>query len=259
MSSYAHAYSSLAPLQQQSVEKCLERWRREMLPQAQRIIINLKDLEHFLPPENMSLILLALIDLTEPTISLSDVYRSICRENVCKGDSLRCESPLSVCRAVEEEVFTLWLFEKYRSIFQIENNARAFLRQTLAGTPLSATEGSFRMSEYIAWATWTPKGSSEAPLEIAGSALYIRSALGLDPEQRFSKEPLLLLTYMPPSDLFRPTVADAELGYQFEPPPLDFESHGLTRPLSDTLPRRPEAIHHPVEFSTLLTARKVAP
>lgn len=259
MSSYVHACTSLEPEQQRLIESRFESWR-SVKPHMQRIVTNIRELEHFLPAEKMRLILMTLLSSPDDPHLSQRSYQSICREHVCQGDKIRCHyQPQLVCRAVEMETFILWLYGKYRSTFQVEDNARFFLQKLLLGKPLTPTEKLFQMSEYAAWVTWSEESTPGPPIEAATSAIYIRASLGLDPELRYSQDPILLLVYSPPPDLLRPTIADAELYTQFEPPPKDFELYGLTRPLREDLPRRPEAIHSPTHFDRLLSTGKVAP
>jgi hypothetical protein len=260
MPSYAQACKGFSDSELRRIEARLAAWAGA-LPYTHRIVRNIQDLEYFLHPGRLHTILRALLaDQDKNPQTTSRVYRAACLLHVLKGEGVQCSPPPPlVCRAADREEFYFWFWQQHREIYVNQDVANDALSRLLDLQFFSEKEESFTMSPYAAWVTWSPPGSPDEPIETMVSASLIRACLGLDPEGRNANEPLLLLIYAPPSELLKPTIADAELHYQFEPPPESEPHYGKTRPLRNDLNRRPEAVHPAAPFSLLRGARTVQP
>jgi hypothetical protein len=260
MSSYVHACKGFSDDEMRTIDARFDVWTLS-LPHMRRIVRNIKKLEYFLHPDRLHQILASLLAARDTAAEdISKVYFAACIRHACEGGKVTCRPlPPAVSRAVESDTFFNWFCQKYRTFYPNEALARKELNEILSGRPRSATENSLPMSEHAAWVTWTPKDSRDDPIETMTSALLIRACLGLDPEARNASEPILLLIYATPSALLKPTIADAELHYQFEPPPKKERKYGQTRPLRKGLARRPEAIHQAAPLSLFRSSRTVMP
>jgi hypothetical protein len=220
---------------------------------GEKILRNIEELEHFLPMPPMHNILLAIVVADEQPESIASSYQLACWANNRQGEAITSERPALVWRAEERKPFVNWLARTYKSEFANIRAAERFVEDLIAGTPPSRSRALLAMTPHIAWVTWNR--CPHSPIDTVASAQEVRDYLGLDPLGRNRSEPILLLHYQAPLNLLKPTIADAELFWQFEPPPEDFTNFGLIRPLTAEIPRRPEAIHEPAHFRDLDVVR----
>jgi len=257
VSSFGSAMKLISdPTQRKRIRVQLRLWSRDGA--GGKIVRNLQTLERFLPAADMLDILLA-ID-SGPRYPLLDIrklevkFNNECHRHVMRGGAVRCSQPSLVGRAVERDVFAIWL--RQTKFFHTESQVRDFLLRLDSGGPLSAHESLLLMSRFAAWVTWRDAATDSDPFGFTRriSALKVRACCGLDPQRRFSGKPLFLLVYCCHSglSLIRPTIADAGFHELFQPPTAPENRHGWTQ----TWPRekslrgfkpvsRPEAIHPP--------------
>ncbi len=184
------------------------------------------------------------------TKAVADDYRRACFRHVLSGGKITpLVMPKQVGRAIEETDFIAGLCLANTRILQ-RDIRRLVLRMAsnnLTGTERLALGGMF-MSPYAAWVTWDRTTGGAAPpftFSSKGCADEIRASLGL-PSRRMGK-PILLVVYggAAPSEIFRPTCADAGLYLRFEPPPApppeDHDHFGLTKPWEEF----PDATYEP--------------
>jgi hypothetical protein len=234
---------------------------------ARDLVRNVKDLESFLPGENMAELLQAICSCHgKPIDELRGEYRSACYRNVKKGGAVRAPQPVLLGRAVEKESFVVALYEMHGPIgsgsgyFPSLDAVRDFVLRLLSGDKLSSRECDLLMSKYAVWVTWDRSDSSSDPFSFSASATEIRACLGLDSLIKRKGEPLLLLVYEKSAkvELLRATVADAVLYKYYEPPPIGFDAYGLTKPWSEDFTpgfrpySLPEAIHGSESFDVLV-------
>ena len=263
MNSFGSAMRLISdPTQRKRIRTRLRLWSRDGV--GGKIVRNLQTLERFLPAADMRDILLA-IDSgprhPRPDIrNLEMEFDKECHRHVMRGGVVRCPQPSLVGRAVERDVFAIWL--RQTKFFHTESQVRDFLLRLDSGGPLSPHESVLLMSRFGAWVTWRDVAASPDPFGFTRriSALKVRASCGLDPQRRFSGKPLFLLVYRCHSglSLIRPTIADAGLHELFQPPIAPESRHGWTQ----TWPRekslrgfkpvsRPEAIHPPESMAHL--------
>jgi hypothetical protein len=245
-----------SPTQRKRIRARLRLWSRDGA--GGKIVRNLQALERFLPATDMRDLLLAIDSgAGHPHLDIRHLeiqFDNECHKHVMRGGAVRCPRPSLVGRAVERDVFAIWL--KQTKFFHTDSQVRDFLLRLNSGGPLSASESHLLMSRFGAWVTWRDAPLNPDPFGFTRrlSAIRIRACCGLDPQRRFSGKPLFLLVYQCHSGLFlfRPTIADAGLHELFQPPIVPESRHGWTQ----TWPRekslrgfkpvsRPEAIHPP--------------
>jgi hypothetical protein len=233
------------------------------------VVTNLDPLERFLPPESMARLLGAIARGASGDLGkVATAYEKACLKQVKRGGPVRLPKlPPVIGRAVERDRFVQHLLRHSDHFGGREKEVQSFVEQIILGIPLEGSQSAVLMSAYASWASWD-RDFPAAPFAFAGdSAEKVRASMGLDPDARCD-DGLLLLIYDRPdkTSLLRPTVADAGLFLFFEPPPVRFNNHGLTKPWLPGLcgvdgysPQpRPEAIHEPVEARHLHLPVRVA-
>lgn len=260
-SSFERCLSLLDPDSATSITNLLSRWSQTNVGRV--LATNINPLEHFLPPEDLREILLALD--SQPgmdMVGLASIYSEECKKFVLHGDKILLSPPPSVLGRVLTRnslitaVMSTGFFSKNRA------NAEDFVNRLLIGHGMDGDESQLPMSPFAAWVTWDDKDPNGNPFRFAegkGKDCLLGS-LGFDP--RALKEDVILLTYRLPliCHLLRPTVADAGTFPFFEPPYAGFEDYGLTKPWQSPLLKdeslvlspRPEAVHSSQPLACLI-------
>lgn len=253
MSVFAEALARMTPKQRFFVRSTVVAWSAESEAGA-IVTANLNPREHFLPVSRMRKLLLAIYRHRKVEFSaLEKSYELECHKHVLKGGVIRCPRPSQVGRVVERQSFLNHLYMSSGGYFVSLEDAEDFLARLIAGDELTERETEIPLSRFAAWVTWDNDAGDGDPFAFAkGNSELLRASLGLDPERR-CVDGVLLLRYKAgiQINLVRPTVADAALFLLFEPPDIDFDDHGQTRPwppgavadLVSAPTSRPEAVH----------------
>ena len=220
--SYPIAYTILGS-RAAEVDRALNSW--SLSPVGARIVRNVKMLEHFLAPRSMASLLGPLAAGSLEAIPL--IYEHRCRDFKMCGGRVQDPPPL-IGRAVDEETFATRLWE--RRVFFSVPQAKEALQRLGNGFGLPDRLRGQLMSPHISWVTFDTANGHPWAFADGASADELRASLGLSIITLGA--PLLLLTYKRSRqlDLFRPTVADAELCEHFEPAGAKSPRHGLTVP-----------------------------
>lgn len=273
-SHYYIALDDMPPSQRADLETRLDQWNAD--PIGQIVVTNLRHAEFLLPIPRMLSVASTLWEhrSTDDT-SLARHYRSECHKHVLQGGQIDGAIPRLVGRAVDREEFVERLYEWHGpdrgGPLHNRDLARDFVRRLETGDVLSDAEKDLRMSQYACWVTWNEASPQGDPFAFASPrrSASILASLGLAPVNHSPHRPLLLLSYSGSTvaRLLKPTVADAGTYQYFQPPPPG-AAYGRTRPwpaelagtiLATTDPPagRPEALHEPIVFGSLLHAERI--
>ena len=216
------------------IRRCLLRWQDEGTLSGKVVPKHLES-EAFLPVKYMVVLLRMVYDhYAAPISQLEDAFVVLCRTIKRKGGRVRLSPMPSILgQAVDREVFEDRLFKLYQDKPFIDpDDVTDFVEDLIAGKPPTGIYAQMAMNLYdLAWATWECGGDQPFSFRSSNSPDEVRASLGLDLLHKGM--PLLLLEYERPTrklDLYRPTIADAELFHQFDPPLLETKAHGYTRP-----------------------------
>ena len=265
------------------IEKILDLWSKQS-NNGYRIKLNLF-LEHFLAPELISKILQNIIINSDylgednNTKLLEDGYQEICRQNLLQGGEISGERPIIVGTVINKSKFIgeLKKQDKDGTIFlndpqEIENFVEALLKPDSNFFQIFITQErrSLKLKRYNTWVTWDTRSDNPFSFRQTESPNEIRLCLSLAADTRFVEDDLLLFTYKNDFPIFRPTIADAQVGSYFQPPPETFNNHGLTCPCylelqtffpsyltkysSYSCERRPEGLHEPIAIDHVITS-----
>lgn len=238
-----------------------------------RIVPNIKR-EIFLEDDKFFNLIRVLIDAKNEDIKdIQAKYEKHCWTLTRQGGAVALDSsffPLAIGRAVTRVELKAFLLKSYASFFGIATLVDDFLdRLSQSWCKLTADENRYSMSTFSAWVTWHETDQTADPFSFtrSHSADEVRAFLGLLRDSGNRLGPLFLLVYTAanPTELCRPTIADAALYPYFHPPEasamLPLPKHGWTMPwpaqeiahIHPALePRaRPEAVHAPLPFSLL--------
>lgn len=270
MAAFPDAYQLLTPDEQARLSAVFADLRTRA--EFSRFCSN-ADLEHFLSAPVFADVLrrIAVVDPAEVhPINFLNVLG-----NQLQGGNVRCRKPDLVGRAAFRSDFVVWLrgHDEVDRIYKTDAALnRALDEAILRGNnklinPLFRQAGTVKMTPRTAWVTWSVTPDEPDPFwwRVTDHKEEVCSHLALP--ERARSESLLLLVYSLPADveLMRPTICDASVLYGFEPPPADFEDHGLSRPpaesewhpalrllSSEHQPKRqPEGLHVPIPLVNL--------
>lgn len=245
-------------------------------------------IEHFLDPELISKLLLSVMN-SNLSINNNDIellenhYQDTCRKNLLRGGTIKGNIPNIVGTVINKSTFIgeLQKQDKDGTIFlhdpqEIENFVQSLLEPDNNFFQIFKTQEktSLKLKRYNIWVTWDTDSSKEPfAFRQTESPNEIRLCLALAADPRFVEEDLILLTYTKNFDIFRPTIADAQVGSYFQPPPETFHDHGLTCPcyleLQVFFPlylaeyskysceRRPEGLHKPISIDHVITSGSI--
>ena len=252
------------------VEGVLHDWQKEGV--GRTVAANLRDREYFLPRRSMAALLRALIRAKgAPLDEVAKQYLQECYLHQLRGGRIRLSPlPEHLGRAVDSDHFANYLHNEYPGRFPKLEFALEFVTRLILGE-IDEEEEELAISRYTAWATWREDDPTGDPFSFIKHhlAAEVQAALGLDARL---VGVLLLLRYRRSADLtlHRPTVADAGLFPQFDPPMSSEKAHSRTRPWPLFLIRpsppeygsadsHPEAVHGPVTLRTLSQPVDVLP
>ena len=246
-----------------------------------RIKINL-ELEHFLPPASLEQIFEVILEdvqalPTEDVTSFENNYQETCKNYLLQGGEIT-RKPKMVGTAINKPIFKGFLKKQAqeRNIILDEQEAENFIKALLKTDDESLkrflTEDKLELlvKRYNIWVTWDTNSDNPFSFRKTKSPNEVRLCLALGNSRgtRFAEEDLLLLVYNSKLKVFRPTIADAQIGGYFQPPPKDFEEHGLTYPCDQDLQkslipylrkhhifsceRRPEGLHKSITVAEVI-------
>jgi hypothetical protein len=209
------------------------------------------------------------------TPNMIQQYGQLCISHVSTGGPIKTPTPLRhIGRALEENTLINNVFTANGR--KVPRKVIAKLIDRLVANQTTAVDNSvlkrLKMSPYAAWVTWDFDSSGyEDPFAFSAPlcADEIRANLGLSMESFGQRIILLVYSSADAPSIVRPTCADAGLFLRFEPPPADFDLHGLTKPWEEMpfkkkrsnppdFRPRPEALHGPIAFPDNLRTRRPA-
>jgi hypothetical protein len=258
---FDRALSQLTIADQKALEDTLCHWRDETAT-GRHVDWNLRN-EEWLPMPSMKQLQQTLSACTViPIPALETIYQVACYTHVGKGGvASPTPSPSIVGHVVDKETFASYLTNEYPGTFPNTTQADIFVNKLLHGARLTDEEKKIRVRRRIMWATFEQANASASPFEFTTTDLAeeIRASLGLD--QRHPSGPLVMFYYpwAAPTDMLRPTVADAGLHYNFQQ--SSAKTHGMTRPWAEGVHKngssydakpRPEVVHYPIELGATL-------
>ena len=268
MSVFERALSQLSATEQLIVRSRMQKWL-EACRTGAVVVRNIDDKEHFLPEPQMAVLLTSFLrSHNKEDDYLREEFKRSCRESNMKLAGRKLETrfePLLLGRAVEYDTFVSDLM---RTPYCTTKEGVEALLDDLRDHNhiLTAAQERILIDQYLSWSTFSLESPDIGPFSFTDrtEADVFRAAIGLSREYR-SIHGLILLVYNKPDDLelYRPTVADAELYEHFEPPRKSENRCGFTKPWDPgttglpvdeedrILKPRPECVHVPVELSNL--------
>lgn len=253
---YAAARRRLTSREKARLDATLTAWQD---CESGRSVVKSLQTEVFLPITDMVAVLKLLASQSGRGLrAVESQFTEKCRRLKFRGGYIRCPLPKRLGRAVTRETFVDYLREQYSDLFDERCDVEQWIDDGLAGVSTSEGFKVISIGQNLIWVTWDPAEKYGDPFSFRTTdrADEVRSCLGLD--LKMKGLPLLLLEYNRREErvgLYRPTVTDAEVWPPFDPPILEFERYGLTRPwprtafakgIDDWEPQaRPEAVHRP--------------
>ncbi|MEM7373772.1 MAG: hypothetical protein AAF587_34435 [Bacteroidota bacterium] len=276
--SYKKALSKLSKSQRSRVTSRMMEWSK--LPNGGRVVRNF-DRERFIPARIWSK-LLEFIEKNDSLdiVSFESAYEKEIRKNRIvlgkhqwtyrlKGGDIRVAvRPKYLGVAYEFESLRRHLEGHLGTVpgFDAKDFINRLLSDSISHHEKTLIYPSLPLKNYIMFATWNEDEPQNKPFEfvVRGHPDEVRANLGLD--RRNSNKPIILLIYKVPltERLYRPTSLDVGPNQYFEPPAHD--KYGHTRPweiddrieaLSIKLEYRPETVHHPVTFESIVDKPKI--
>jgi hypothetical protein len=197
--------------------------------------------EHFLPEKSMEEFLHYLIDEFEPNpIEPNKIYEKYREFEFHGGEICLDSNPLKLGFAIPQKWLIRTTLELHGEYFEYkEDNVESFITDMIKGLPnIILSNKTVKKPDRKAWLTWDIDNSAlNDPFSFVklNKKLEVQINLGLDHDD-FIKDQMLLFIFDSSKighdlALIRPTICDAGDYPAFSPPHIDFDCHGLTKPL----------------------------